>query len=90
MDDLTQRFLNGRSRPGTGSRKQTAGSPKYFYLIFDFITSRVLVNKKQHYASYLIIIGNVDFFSFLEKCFYIIIHEKFMDIHTCFMLPIGP
>jgi len=39
VDDicLDQRFPSAGSWPGTGSRKQTAGSPKYFYLIFNFI-----------------------------------------------------
>jgi len=32
-----QRFPNGDSQPGTGSRMQTAASPKYFNLIFNFI-----------------------------------------------------
>jgi len=34
---LTQRLPNGGSRPGTGSRKQTARLPNYLYLIFNFI-----------------------------------------------------
>jgi len=29
-------------------------------------------------------IDNVDFFTFLQKCFYIIIYENYMDIHPCF------
>jgi len=52
------------SQPGTGSQIQTAGSPKYFYLIFNFIImSRV--SRKQHHAFYLLIISYVDFFTFL-------------------------
>jgi len=44
-----------------------------------------LVNKKQHHASHLLIIGNVDFFTFCSsKCFYIIIYENFMDIHVTY------
>jgi len=34
---LGQRFPNGGLRPGIGPRKQTAGSPKYSKLIFNFI-----------------------------------------------------
>jgi len=35
--NIGQHFPNGGLRPGTGSRKPTAGSPKYCYLILNFI-----------------------------------------------------
>jgi len=37
IDAIYQRFPSGGSRPGTGPEKQNGGSPKYFWLILNFI-----------------------------------------------------